>query len=150
MINNSQQYTILFILTLSNSFFALNNIFSNNISFNNDFFTSICNNIFLLTLVNKLTINSILQKTWLFSFSNVKFSFINLKTKHKRFFNRYFNFRIAKNLFIDSFTNLTVFFNCNSAVIKVCLAFFVKANFVNFYKSKIYKKVITNTQYKIN
>ena len=91
-----------------------------------------------------------MQKTRLFNFINIKFSFIDVKTKHKRFFNYYFNFCIAKNLFVDFFIDLTVFFNCNLIVIKICLTFFVKINFVNFYKSKIYKKTITNAQHKIN
>ena len=113
--------------------------------FNNNFFILIRNNAFLLKLIDKLIINSILQKIRLFNFNNIKFNFINLKTKHKRFFNCYFNFCIVKNLFVNFFIDLIVFFNCNLIVIKVCLTFFIKVNFVNFYKSKIYKKAITNT-----
>ena len=128
-INNNQQYIILFTLTLNNNFFVSNNIF-----FNNDFFILIRSDVFLLTLINELIINSILQKTRLFSFSDIKFSFIDLKTKHKRFFNRYFNFRTVKNLFINFFIDLITFFNCNLVVTKAYLAFFVKINFVNFYK----------------
>ena len=150
LINNSQQYIILFTFTSNNNFFVSNNTFSNNIFFNSDFFILIRSDVFLLTLINKLIINSILQKIQLFNFNNIKFSFINLKTEHKRFFNCYFNFRIVKNLFVDFFTDLTAFFNCDLTVIKTCLTFFVKINFVDFYKSKTYKKTITNAHYKIN
>ena len=135
----------MFIFILNNNSFVSNNIF-----FNNDFFISIRNDVFLSTLINELIINLILQKIRLFNLNDIKFNFIDLKTKHKRFLDCYFNFRIAKNLFVDFFINLIAFFNYNSTIIKICLTFFVKINFVDFYKSKIYKKTITNTQHKIN
>ena len=104
-------------------------------SSNNDAFTSIS--------VDELANDSILQKIWLFSATNVE-------SKQQRTLNYYSKFRFAKDFFVNFLTDFAVLFNCDSAVAKIALILFVKAVFVDSYESKTYKETITNAQHKIN
>ena len=143
-------YNILIFFVSNNTFLILNNNFSilnkislisskNSLILNNTFFAFSTNLIkfFTSTFINKIIIDSIIQKTRLFNA-------LNVKTKLQRTFNYYSKFRFVKNFSINSLINLIILFNYNFIVIKIALTLFVKVFLINFYKLKTYKKTITN------
>ena len=121
------------------TFFAsskISQISNKNFSISNSTFFVFSTNlieIFTLTFIDKLIIDLIVQKTRLFNT-------LGVETK----------FRFVKNFSITFLIDLVVLFNCNFVVIKVVLILFVKVFLIDFHESKIYKKIIANTQHKIN
>ena len=97
----------------------------------------------MLMFIDKLIIDSIIQKTRLFNA-------LNVETKLQRAFNYYSKLRFVKNFSMNSLIDLIVLFNCDFVVTKAVLTLFIKAFLTDFYESKTYKKTITNTQHKIN
>ena len=122
-------------LTLNKNSLVLNSIFF-------AFSTSLIK-FFTLTFIDKLIIDSIIQEIQLFNA-------LNVETKLQQTFNYYLKFRFVKNFSINFLIDLIVLFNYNFVVIKTILTLLVKVFLINFYKLKTYKKVITNTQHKIN
>ena len=100
---------------------------------------------FTLISIDELIIDFILQKIKLFNSIDVK----------QKIFDRHSKFRFIKNFFVNSLIDLIiiekiVFVKTNSIIVKTTLILLVKTASMNFYKSKSYKKVITNVQHKIN
>ena len=100
---------------------------------------------FTLILINKLIINFILQKIKLFNSINVK----------QEIFDRHSKFRFFKNFFVNLLIDLIiikkiVFVKTNLIIVKTTLILFVKTTSINFYESKLYKKIMINVQHKIN
>ena len=95
--------------------------------------------------IDELIIDFILQKIKLFNSIDVK----------QKIFDRYSKFRFFKNFFVNSLTDLiviekVVFVKTNSIIVKTALILFVKTTSMNFYESKLYKKVIIDAQHKMN
>ena len=119
---------------INNYTFSINDFltFSNNDSnsnFNANIFTSIS--------IDELIIDFILQKIKLFNSINVK----------QKIFNCYSKFRFVKKFFVNSLIDLIViekivFVKTNSIIVKTALILFVKTTLMNFYESKLYKKII--------
>ena len=103
-------------------------------------------NLFISILINELIINLTTQETRLLNASNVE----NVEIELKRTFNYYAKFCLTKNSSINLLIYLIVLFNYNSIIIKTTLTLFIKVFFTNFHESKLYKKTMINTQYKIN
>ena len=92
---------------------------------------------FTLILIDELIIDFILQKIKLFNSIDVK----------QKIFDRYSKFRFVKKIFVNLLTDLIVikkivFVKTNLIIIKTTLILFVKIISMNFYESKLYKKVI--------
>ena len=139
------------------TFFVLNNIFSisnhnflalnktlsilnkNSLILKNIFFAFSASLIkfFTLTFIDKLVINSIIQKTRLFNA-------LNVEIKLQRTFNYYSKLWFIKNFLMNFLIDLIVLFNYNFVVIKIVLTLLVKVFSIDFYESKTYKKAITN------
>ena len=135
-VNDKNQYITFFTLSINNYIFSISDFstFSNNDS--NFNFNA---NIFTLISIDELIIDFILQKIKLFNSIDVK----------QKFFDRYSKFRFVKKFFVNSLIDLIViekivFVKTNSIIAKTTLILFVKTTFVNFYKSKLYKKVMIN------
>ena len=142
-INDKNQYIIYFIFSINNFIFSINNFltFSNNFNFNFNFNA----NIFTLILIDELIIDFILQKIKLFNSIDIK----------QKIFDRYSKFQFVKIFFVNLLIDLIViekiiFVKTNSIIVKTTLILFVKITSMNFYESKLYKKVIINVQHKIN
>ena len=94
---------------------------------------------FTSILINELTIDFILQKIKLFNSIDVK----------QKIFDRYSKFRFFKNFFVNLLIDLIViekivFVKTNLIIVKITLILFVKITSINFYKSKLYKKIMIN------
>ena len=142
-INDKNQYIIYFIFSINNFILSINNssTFLNNLSldfnFNANMFTSIS--------IDELIIDFILQKIKLFNSIDVK----------QKTFDRHSKFRFFKNFFVNSLTDLIVIekivlVKANLIIVKTTLILFVKVASMNFYESKLYKKVIIDVQHKMN
>ena len=120
---------------VNKNFFVANSIFF--------VFSASLIKIFTSMFIDKLIIDLIAQKIWLFNA-------LSVEIKLQRTFNYYFEFRFVKNFLMNFLIDLIVLFNYNFVVIKVVLILLVKVFLIDFHKSKIYKKTITNAQHKIN
>ena len=94
---------------------------------------------FTLILIDELIIDFILQKIKLFNSIDVK----------QKIFDRYSKFRFFKIFFVNSLIDLIiiekiVFVKINLIIVKTTLILFVKTTLMNFYESKLYKKIIIN------
>ena len=92
---------------------------------------------FTLISIDELIIDFILQKIKLFNSIDVK----------QKIFDRYSKFRFFKNFFVNLLIDLIViekivFVKANSIIVKTTLILFVKITSINFYESKLYKKII--------
>ena len=148
-VNNNYQYITMFTSTFSiNTSTSFNYTLSTLFSYVTSTFFA-----FLLSLssvtsifVNELTIDSTAQEIRLSNASSVE----NVKIELKRALNHYAKLRSAKNSSMNLLTGLAALLSYNSIVVKIVLTLFVKAFFTNSHESKLYKKAIVDTQYKIN
>ena len=141
--NNKSQYITFFTFSINNYIFWINDFltFLNNLSLSFNFNA----NIFTLISIDELIIDFILQKSKFFNSIDVK----------QKVFDRYSKFRFVKDFFVNSLIDLivikkVVFVKTDLIIVKTTLILLVKAISIDFYEFKLYKKVITNAQHKIN
>ena len=100
---------------------------------------------FTLISIDELIIDFILQKIKLFNSIDIK----------QKTFDRHSKFRFFKKIFVNSLIDLiiikkVIFIKTNLIIVKTTLILFVKTTSINFYESKLYKKIMIDVQHKIN
>ena len=126
--NDKNQYITFFIFSI-NDFLTLSNHSNSNFNFNANMFT--------LISINKLIIDFILQKIKFFNSIDIK----------QKTLDRHSKFRFVKIFFVNLLIDLIViekivFVKTNLIIVKTTLILFVKTISIDFYKFKLYKKII--------